>query len=152
MVNYEQSIPSILLQTGAAGTVLTSGATNDLSQASWIQGPAVMIGGVIMWAKTIPGVPALPAGFVECNGQVLVDAESAMDGETMPAMNTPSSRFPRGNTTSGGVGGADSLNLTHTEVASPNDYASTGGTDAYATHTFDPKPPFYDFVFVIRVK
>jgi hypothetical protein len=41
---------------------------------------SVPIGVAVPYFKDTPGVPALPANFVECNGQVLNDPESPMNG------------------------------------------------------------------------
>ena len=73
--------------------------------------PALPIGSLMAWAKTITGVPALPSGWVQCDGQVLSDADSPLNGQTMPALNA-ANVFLRGNSTSGTTGGAD----THTHA------------------------------------
>jgi len=46
------------------------------------------------------GVPELPAGFVECNGQMVNDEESPLYGEYLPDLNGDA-RFLRGGATSG---------------------------------------------------
>src|SRR5689334_9060120 len=66
------------------------------------------IGGITAWCKNLPGVPALAANFVECNGQVLSDVESPLDGQTIPDLNT-FGRFLYGNLNSGNTGGIDSF-------------------------------------------
>src|SRR4051812_14413522 len=60
----------------------------------------VPIGVAYPWFKSMPGVPALPANFVECNGQTLSDGESPLDTQTIPDLNTTQS-FLRGATASG---------------------------------------------------
>lgn len=50
----------------------------------------------------------LPPSFVECNGQVLNDPESPLDGTTIPDYNN-AGRFPRGGTTSDVTGGSDTF-------------------------------------------
>ena len=62
------------------GEVLNDDDLNDTLEDT----PFVPIGAVISWAKTITGVPALTAHFVECNGQTLSDADSPLDGEDIP--------------------------------------------------------------------
>lgn len=64
------------------------------------------IGAVIAWLKTLSGTPALPGGWVECNGQTISDGDSAYNGVTLPNLNS-TNRFLRGSTTSGGTGGTD---------------------------------------------
>ena len=54
------------------------------------------IGAIIAWAKSFTGVPAtLPSGWVECDGSVLSDTDSPLDGETLPDLNSGSKRFLR---------------------------------------------------------
>jgi hypothetical protein len=113
-------------------------------------GTLVPIGGVIPWFKDTPGVPALPSNFVECNGQVLSDAASPLDGQTMPDINTGAQRFIRGGTNSGTTGGIDSFG---TALA---DNAGVGTAQNFVTTDFSPGaqpfPPYISAVYVIRVK
>ncbi len=44
----------------------------------------VPIGGVIAWLKSFTNVPALPDEYAELNGQVLSDAQSPFNGQTLP--------------------------------------------------------------------
>lgn len=60
------------------------------------------IGSVMAWLKTYTNTPALPIGWVECNGQVLSDASSPYNTQTIPNLNGDN-RFLRGNSTSGDV-------------------------------------------------
>lgn len=76
----------------------------------------VPIGGIIWWHKALAGTPTLPTSFVECNGQVLNDADSIYDGLTMPDINVDG-RFIRGNATSGTEQAADTLIPAHTHGA-----------------------------------
>jgi hypothetical protein len=110
----------------------------------------VPIGIVLPWFKDLPGVPALGANFVECNGQVLNDPESLLDGQTMPDINTGIQRFIRGGASSGTTGGIDSFG---TALA---DNAGIGTAQNFVTIDFSPGaqpfPPYVTAVFVIRVK
>jgi hypothetical protein len=111
---------------------------------------AVPIGAVLPWFKDIPGVPALPSCFVECNGQTLNDPESLLDGQFMPDINTGAARFIRGGLTSGTTGGIDSFG---TALA---DNAGVGTAQNFVTTDFSPGaqpfPPYITAVYVIRVK
>jgi hypothetical protein len=113
-------------------------------------GNLVPIGAVIPWFKDTPGVPALPSNFVECNGQVLNDPESPLDGQTMPDINTGAARFIRGGVNSGATGGIDSF---ATALA---DNAGVGTPQNFVTVDFSPGaipiPPYVTAVYVIRVK
>jgi hypothetical protein len=108
------------------------------------------IGIVLPWFKDLPGVPALPSNFVECNGQLLNDAESPLDGQLMPDINTGAQRFIRGGASSGATGGIDSF---ATALA---DNAGVGPAQNFVTVDFspgaEPFPPYVTAVYVIRVK
>ena len=110
----------------------------------------VPIGGVIPWFKDTPGVPALPSNFVECNGQFLNDAESSLDGQLMPDINTGAQRFIRGGINSGTVGGIGEF------ATAQADNAGVGVAQNFVTVDFSPGaqpfPPYVTAVYVIRVK
>lgn len=110
----------------------------------------VPIGAVIAWFKNTPGVPALPPNFVECNGQLLTDPESLLDGQLMPDLNTGIERFIRGNLVSGLTGGIATF------ATASADNAGVGPTFNAVTTDYSPGavpiPPYQTAVFVIRVK
>jgi hypothetical protein len=60
----------------------------------------VPLGSIIAWHKSEPFTPALPNGWVEANGQVLVDLASPYHGRTLPDLNG-AARFLRGGAISG---------------------------------------------------
>ena len=117
-------------------------------QFNGLNAGVVPVGGVVAWLKTFPNAPALPASWAECNGQVLADAESPFDGQTLPDLNsTP--RFLRGAAASGGTGGADSTSV-NTVQANQNRIGT-----AVNCATNDPiatLPSYYEVVWVMRVK
>jgi microcystin-dependent protein len=138
-------------------------------------GVPVPVGGIVAWAKSMTGVPALPAEFLECNGQVISDAGSPMNGQTLPNLNAyggGAQRFLRGATTSGAVGGEDTHTLTIAEMPghshtiaigsgtavsmcgnkqSPYDWQQgTGSTGGDQPH--ENRPPYYEAVWVMRIK
>jgi len=161
------------LQTSANGDLVE--AINEAAQATQgPQGPAGIstpIGGVIPWLKSLPGVPALPPEYVECNGQVLADPQSPLNGTTMPDLNGDQ-RFLRGAATSGTTGGSDShthifTSGTADQVVGITGTANPGGPFVLgpdvnnnlsmlevkgANSTESSLPPFYEVVWVIRVK
>ena len=71
---------------------------------------AIPVGGIVAWHKDMTGVPALEDNFVECDGTVINNAKSPMNGETLPNLNA-SSKVITGNTTSGGT--ASTLSVTN---------------------------------------
>ncbi len=138
----------------------------------------VPIGTVMPWLKNLPGVPSLKAGWVECNGQVLNDPDSSLNGQQIPNLNSEN-RFLRGSTTSGGTGGEESVTLTINQMPSHNHIlysiaGYSGGVwsvaenevwDGNYSHYMDKamsntggnqphenRPPFYNVVWIIRVK
>jgi len=105
----------------------------------------VPIGSVIAWIKTLAGVPALPSNFVECNGAAIADSDSPMFGQNVPNLNG-NNNFLRGAAASGGTGG--SLNHSHNQVIG----AGTIGVGVNATNTRSNLPPYYEVVWVMRIK
>jgi len=116
----------------------------------------------------------IPSGWVECSGQTLSDAESVLNGIVIPNLNGQN-RFLRGNATSGGTGGSETHTLTVDEmpshkhslnanVVTETGAGSIGGVDqsgnAYITETqnagggqpHENRPPFYNVVWIMRVK
>tara|TARA_Y100000310_G_C20702423_1_gene831085 strand:+ start:4893 stop:5369 length:477 start_codon:yes stop_codon:yes gene_type:complete len=122
----------------------------------------VPIGAVIMWHKSLTGVPSLPGNYVECNGQVLNDSLSPLNGQTMPNINNTS--IVAGFTSSGITGGS----ATHTHTGTTNFenedecIACTRGEEISVVqcqhvHTFTTgaalnAPVFVTMVFVIRTR
>ena len=115
------------------------------------------IGGILAWLKSFTNTPALPLGWVECNGQTLNDADSVYNGRVIPNLN----------------GGESTHTLTTNEIpshshaipANPNSNGmitlvpiavasgstiSTAATGGGAAH--ENKPPYYDVVWIMRVK
>ena len=135
---------------------LTASVTTVQSQMAAIiaqivaLGNLVPIGAIIPWFKDTPGVPALPANFVECNGQFLSDPDSPLDGELMPDINTGAQRFLRGGLTSGTLGGIDAF------ATAQADNSGINPPVTFVTTEFSPGavpfPPYVTAVYVIRVK
>ena len=113
----------------------------------------VPIGGIVSWAKTLSGVPNLAEGWVEGSGQTLSDALSPLNGQTIPDLNGDN-RFLRGNSTSGGIGGVDDNN--HSHNTNDSNRGDTGSlipvVETLVTKTLDNKPPFYNVVWIMRVR
>ena len=87
----------------------------------------VPVGAILPWAKTITGVPALGTSFVECNGQTLSDAESLLDGQTIPDLNG-GARLLYGAAASGATKTEDFLAThTHTQTAHAHNVRTAAG-------------------------
>jgi hypothetical protein len=60
------------------------------------------LGAIVAWHQDFANTPALPPGWVPCDGQVLSDSGSPYDGQTLPNLNGPGdARLLRGGVTSG---------------------------------------------------
>ena len=106
------------------------------------------VGTVCAWLKSYTNTPALDSRWVECNGQVLNDALSVYNGQTIPDLNGSSSthKFLRGMTTSGGTGGGDTTTL---KGGPPNDFGVNAGT---WQNSWDIVPTYYGVVWVMKVR
>jgi len=127
------------------------------------------IGTISPWLKSYTNTPALTGAWVECNGQVLSDADSVYNGQTIPDINgyTGTQRFLRGGgssdgstpTASGDTGGSDTMAHTHNTNAASNPNNASDGSRNYAAigvvtaaSNTENRPPFYEVVWIIRVK
>ena len=110
------------------------------------------IGGIMAWAKAFPNTPALPIGWVECNGQVLDDSASPYDGQSIPDLNGvgSSKRFLRGSSSSGATGGRETHGHSLPNNRNHPDYGSEIG--AGSTSTENHLPPYYEVVWIMRVR
>lgn len=136
----------------------------------------VPVGSVVSWAKTLSGVPqTLSSNFVECDGSVLSDATSPLNGVTIPDLNGDN-RFMRGSTTSGATGGEDTHVLTDAEMPNHthgigrasgnsvttnygralNGFTSLSGdivtSSAGSGAAHENRPPYYEIVWIMRIK
>jgi hypothetical protein len=66
------------------------------------------IGAIIAWHKTMTGVPALPGNWLECDGSVISDGDSPMNGETLPDLNGETA-FIRGGAASSNTKEGDAM-------------------------------------------
>lgn len=112
------------------------------------------VGTVNSWLKDFTNTPALPPAWLECNGQTVSDADSVYNGQAIPNLNgsgTGAQRFLRGAETTGGSGG----NIITGGVTGAPETGATGAGNPSApkTHTHDGnEPPFYDVVWIMRIK
>ena len=119
----------------------------------------VPIGTIIPWAKNLTGVPALPEGWLECNGQTVDDPQSPLNGVALPNLNG-GNKFLRGNTTSGGTGGSSSVSHYHNVIYNTAKYGVYNGDtsvvytvdSATSSTTINTQPQYYDVVWIMRVR
>ena len=149
------SIPNVFTSGTKAKASEVNANFEHVYQSSPYYAP---IGSVMAWLKTMTNTPALPSGWVECNGETLNDTDSPYHNDVLPDLNGDN-RFLRGNSTSGGVGGSDEI--THNHSWSHTSGARTGTTGALAVvrddlsisnNTSDNKPPYMNVVWIMRVK
>src|SRR5262249_47048630 len=123
------SIPAasttISVDFGSGATQVASGATVAALQATQIP-----VGGIIAWHRDLPGVPALPENYIECNGQEVTDSASPLYTQHVPDLNSQvyaggRGRYLRGGTTSG------TLNASSEFTGNANLYMGTGGGGYY---------------------
>ncbi len=138
------------------GDQLNSGYFNGIKSLGTNNHPTMVpVGAVVAWLKSFTGVPqTLPIGWVECDGSVISDGDSPMDGQTVPDLNGDN-RFLRGETTSGGTGGSESH--THSIGASDEGGFATGGLGPVKnpdanTGSTSTLPTYYEVLWIIRIK
>jgi len=75
----------------------------------------IPLAGITAWHKNLSTEP-LPDRFKECDGSTINDAESPLDGQTVPNLNGDN-RILKGNSSSGGTGSfnTDGDNTSNTE-------------------------------------
>mgnify|MGYP001564453714 CR=1 FL=1 len=113
------------------------------------------IGSIIAWAKNLTGVPALPTNYVECNGQTLSDSGSPLSGQVIPNLNASgggTKRYLRGSTTSGATGGFESLSNSSFSTGPAGGFFYDAGPTYSGVPTGDTLSPFYEIVWIMRVK
>jgi hypothetical protein len=100
----------------------------------------VPIGSIIPWHKSIPGVPPLPDGWVECNGQVLEATGSPLHGQVIPDLNA-AGRFLRGATESGIL--QDDMMQNHRHLDSGHNHATYLSNYGYPDGCSDRTANYY---------
>jgi len=130
------------------------------------------IGAILAWAKSLAGVPNLAEGWVECDGEVLVDALSPLNGQTIPDLNGDN-RFLRGNSTSGAtttglhkhttslqwngtnLGFNSGDNSTGNNTTTDTITTTTGNlsnTSRFYTSDVEATPKSYSVVWIMRIR
>jgi hypothetical protein len=99
LFNNDELFLGIIVGADAEMTPRQRLTSSPYSQRSEVIMP---IGSIVAWNKGMPGTPALSDGWVECNGQVLADAESPYNGQTIPNLNG-TNKVLKGDSASGTV-------------------------------------------------
>ena len=141
----DEGADSLMADTLIAGTTLVEKESRSVGD--------VPIGGIVAWAKSLTAVPNLAEGWVECDGAVLVDALSPLNGQTIPDLigSSGTERFLRGQTTSGGTGGSETHVHTNTSdtVQSGTGKSVADDVNVGSTSTL---PTYYEVVWIMRVR
>ncbi len=179
---YPARLPTVGGDTNEWGTILNEYLNVSLNQDGSIRNNTgiVPVGSIVSWLKSYTNTPALPDNFVECNGQTLSDADSVFNGQVIPDLNG-GNRFLRGAATSGATGGssthnhqwgreevsagdtiysigaagAGELGASYDSNGAPIDFTSYGDdlgpVNLYTSNT-PTLPPYYDVVWIMRIK
>ncbi|MCP4216372.1 MAG: tail fiber protein, partial [bacterium] len=87
-------------QIDALSSGLVSRVAELESEVASLKEVSAPVGSIQAWDKNLVGTPEIPAGWVECDGQVVSDADSVYDGLAVPDLNS-GGRFLRGGAVSG---------------------------------------------------
>jgi hypothetical protein len=163
MVLKLNEVPSIFPEAQRAG----EGFDSDIIWSDVGYG-IVPIGGIVAWCKTLvfgTSAALLIPNFLECNGQVVADGGSPLDGMTLPDLT--GGQFLKGAAASGTITAA--VGHTHTVPASSASWGtlgtvlaeclklSSGGescctVDRSTSSAAAADPPNMTVVWVIRIK
>lgn len=115
-------------------------------------GPVVVpVGAIMAWARNMTNTPALPPGWMECNGQVVDDEGSPYFSQALPDLNSAEGdggRFLRGGTRSGTIGGS----ITHHHGGYRSQKYGTQRSPVGSPVPAEHLPPFYTVVWIMRVR
>lgn len=96
-----------LIESTVGGIKFPDGTIQTTAGGPGGGGDSLPLGTIMAWHRDLSGTPPLPAGWVECNGQIVGDPASPYNGQTLPDLNNPKESwnsqgsFLRGGTTSG---------------------------------------------------
>ena len=110
----------------------------------------VPVGSVVAWLKSHTNTPALPRGWVECNGQTLDLPGSPYHGLAVPNLNGvggAENRFLRGGAQSGETGGAES----HNHGVELIDRGAKRVVNVASKAPASNLPPYYEVTWILRV-
>ncbi len=106
---FAQTLTTFQRDTVVSAAAMNANFTALQNADTQLNARVAPIGGIIAWHKSITGAPALPAGWVECDGNPITDSESPLNGQNTPNLNSAPNAwnsngyFLRGSTTSGGT-------------------------------------------------
>lgn len=146
------------LSTTVSGVRIGTAVSTTQLNIQIIQDDRDMIGTIKPYNKTLTATKItynITAFWKECDGSTLSDTESPLHNTVLPLLNGTSdstSRFLQGATTSGTFGGAASY--THGHGVTTQEGADPGAVSVTSVlaATVSVIPPYYQVVFLIKVK
>lgn len=156
MVDYSTNTFGAAIDTNE----ISNGAVTPAKLSADALGLGAPIGSILAWHKSFTNTPALPAEWLECNGQTVSDVTSVYNGQALPDLNSVTASFLRGSNTSGSTGGADTHTHTGTTAVATSDTSGqavhTSGSLTHS-HTFTTNsgstlPVYMSVVWIMRIK
>ena len=144
------SDPEVLYSDDLNDTFDTTNTSFNDMKAYALAPIGSIVGYHVDWASSNGSIPS---GWLSCDGSVVDDSDSPLDGQTLPDLNGTTdsdSRFIRGNSTSGSTGGdvSHEHNPTSTYDQDPDENAYSA---QYYTEE-DHIPTYFEVRWIIRVK
>jgi hypothetical protein len=93
------------------------------------------VGSITAFTNHLTGTPSLPSNWIECDGSVIQDPKSPMNGQTLPDLNG-GARFLRGSDISGTLQAADTVVPAHAH--SMNNHTHDLGGHTHGPGSFSP--------------
>ncbi|MCP4137408.1 MAG: hypothetical protein GY754_40955 [bacterium] len=109
------------------------------------------IGTILAWQKDLPGMPDIPEGWVECNGNLITDEDSPLYGQNTPDLNgqkmflrggTQSNIFQEDQFESHNHGGKTGFGVDISGTNAARDYANCG-SGHYPHYVYNYNCPTY---------
>ncbi len=130
-----------MIESLADGIKFPDGTIQTTAASAGYDAP---VGSVFAWLKSFANTPALPDGWVECNGQTISDTDSPYNGQTIPDLNG-NRNILRGYSTSGGT---QSMGVSSAGLCCH----AAGGNNYNHGHGLSNNPSQYNVIWIMKVK
>jgi hypothetical protein len=98
------------------------------------------VGSITAFTNHLTGTPSLPSNWKMCDGSVIQDPNSPMNGQTLPDLNG-GARFLRGSATSGTLQAADAVVPAHVHGLSAHTHSMLAHSHAGGSLVYSHKHP-----------
>jgi hypothetical protein len=143
------------LSATASGVLVGYAISTTVLLINILQDDRDAVGTIKAYHKSMTGIPSnnMTAFWKECVGGTLSDAESPLNGQTLPDLNT-TQRFLRGAGTSGTTGGSDSHSHSMNNITAVNSSGTAWGFNSGSptTQNASSLPAYMQVVWIIKVK